>query len=118
MGVGELCPARVAEALLLPGAVLGDVHGHPRCPGGVPAHLWAALRVARLIFLPRRKTTPSLLIEQQQPHWQRLIYASENKGVLSGSQTIPINLYLTSQEQVSAGHDTKCGDYGGGSGGA
>lgn len=92
VGVGQLGPARVAEALLLAGAALRDVHRHPRRPGGVPAHLRAALRVAGLIFLPRRKNTPFLHIKQQQPNWQRIIYASENKGVLSGSQTIPIHL--------------------------
>lgn len=99
VGVGQLGPARVAEALLLAGPVLGDVDRHPRGPGGVPAHLWAALRVAGLVFLPRRKTAPSLLTKQQQPNWQRLIYTSENNG---GTLWISNNLhppYLTSQEQ-------------------
>lgn len=93
VGVRELCPACVAESLLLAGAALRDVHGHPRRPGRVPAHLWAALGVAGLIFLPRRKSTPSLLIKQQQPNWQRLIYTSENKGMSNN----PHPPYLTSQ---------------------
>lgn len=69
MGIGQLGTTRVAEALLLAGTILGDVDRHPRGPGCVPAHLRAALWVAGLIFLPRRKTTLSLLIKQQQPNW-------------------------------------------------
>jgi len=92
VGIGQLGTTCVAEALLLTGTVLGDVDRHPRGPGCVPAHLRAALWVARLIFLPRRKTTLSLLIKQQQPHWQRFIYTPENKGVPYGSKTTSICL--------------------------
>lgn len=68
MGIGQLGATRVAEALLLAGTILGDVDGHPRGPGCVPAHLRAALWVAGLIFLPRRKSIFSLIIKQQEPN--------------------------------------------------
>lgn len=63
MGIRQLGTTRVAEALLLAGTILGDVDRHPRGPGCVPAHLRAALWVARLIFLPKRKTILSLRIK-------------------------------------------------------
>lgn len=81
MGIGQLGTTRVAEALLLAGTILGDVDRHPRGPGCVPAHLRAALWVAGLIFLPRRKPTLSLFVERQQPNCQRFVYTPENKRV-------------------------------------
>lgn len=107
MGIRELGTTRVAEALLLAGTILGDVDRHPRGPGCVPTHLWAALWVASLIFLPRRKTTLTLLIKQQQTNWQRCIYTLENKGYMLDLKQPPFTFSdLTGTTQCWAQHKT------------
>lgn len=51
MGVGQVRATHVAHPLLLPGAALSHVDGHPRRPGRVPLHLWTRLQVAGLVLL-------------------------------------------------------------------
>lgn len=49
--VGQVRSAHVAHPLLLAGATLSHVDGHPRSPGGVSLHLWTRLQITGLVLL-------------------------------------------------------------------
>jgi len=117
MGIRQLGTTRIAEALLLAGTILGDVDRHPRGPGCVPTHFWAALWVAGLIFLPGRKTTVIFLIKEQQAKWHKFVCILKNNGVPSVSKKSSIHLLWPHRYKIdSAWYSSKHEHYGGSGG--